>query len=245
MKSRHIRRRSVLVGVAILAGASVSLSEVRAQSRDSLSERTREFVSVDAPIVALTDVIVIDGTGSGPRAGQTVVIRDDRIVAVGPSAPAGGPLPGATPGADVGAAVVVWTAVTLRTVDWSTPRSWRLAVACAAAWASHVLLDWLGTDAMAPIGVMALWPVDSALSVVAALVPADSPGIRGADDLAPRHPRGHAGTAPAGSAGVGRDLSPAARGAGPPPPLTRSARRLPHSRICDSRRFTTLRRSLP
>ena len=44
----------------------------------------------------------------------------------------------------------------------STPRSWRLAVACAAAWASHVLLDWLGTDAMAPIGVMALWPVDSA-----------------------------------------------------------------------------------
>jgi membrane-bound metal-dependent hydrolase YbcI (DUF457 family) len=31
-------------------------------------------------------------------------------------------------------------------------------VACAAAYGSHVLLDWLSTDASPPIGVMALWP---------------------------------------------------------------------------------------
>jgi hypothetical protein len=37
-------------------------------------------------------------------------------------------------------------------------RPGRLALACAAAYASHVLLDWLGTDASPPLGIMALWP---------------------------------------------------------------------------------------
>ena len=34
----------------------------------------------------------------------------------------------------------------------------RLGLACAAAYASHVLLDWLGTDTSPPLGIMALWP---------------------------------------------------------------------------------------
>jgi inner membrane protein len=33
-----------------------------------------------------------------------------------------------------------------------------LAVACMLAYASHILLDWLGSDTSPPIGVMALWP---------------------------------------------------------------------------------------
>jgi membrane-bound metal-dependent hydrolase YbcI (DUF457 family) len=33
-----------------------------------------------------------------------------------------------------------------------------LGAASAAAYASHVLLDWLGTDTSYPIGIMALWP---------------------------------------------------------------------------------------
>jgi len=37
-------------------------------------------------------------------------------------------------------------------------RRGRLAVAMAAAYASHPLLDWLGHDASPPIGLMALWP---------------------------------------------------------------------------------------
>ena len=32
------------------------------------------------------------------------------------------------------------------------------ACAVALAYASHTLLDWLGTDASPPIGIMALWP---------------------------------------------------------------------------------------
>lgn len=34
-------------------------------------------------------------------------------------------------------------------------------LALAAAYGSHVLLDWLGSDSVAPIGVMALWPISS------------------------------------------------------------------------------------
>ena len=34
-----------------------------------------------------------------------------------------------------------------------------LAIACALGYASHTLLDWLGTDSSPPIGIMALWPV--------------------------------------------------------------------------------------
>jgi membrane-bound metal-dependent hydrolase YbcI (DUF457 family) len=33
-----------------------------------------------------------------------------------------------------------------------------LACATAMAYASHTLLDWLGTDSSPPIGIMALWP---------------------------------------------------------------------------------------
>ena len=32
------------------------------------------------------------------------------------------------------------------------------ALALALAWATHLLLDWLGSDTSAPIGIMALWP---------------------------------------------------------------------------------------
>jgi len=45
----------------------------------------RTFVTVDAPIIVLTNVRVIDGTGTPPRAGQTMVIRDGTIEAVGDS----------------------------------------------------------------------------------------------------------------------------------------------------------------
>ncbi len=37
----------------------------------------------------------------------------------------------------------------------------RFAGAVMAAYASHTLLDWLGTDASPPIGIMALWPFSS------------------------------------------------------------------------------------
>ena len=72
-------------GLLVIVGVLIGSSWVNAQTRSDLSDLTREFVSVDAPVIALTNVIVIDGSGGEPRSGQTVVITDDRITAVGPS----------------------------------------------------------------------------------------------------------------------------------------------------------------
>src|SRR6185369_14221868 len=46
---------------------------------------TAEFISVNAPIVALTHVRVIDGTGSPAREDQTIVIESGRITSIGPT----------------------------------------------------------------------------------------------------------------------------------------------------------------
>jgi len=46
----------------------------------------KPFVTVDAPVVALLHVRVIDGTGAAPREDQTIVIDHGRIAAVGPAA---------------------------------------------------------------------------------------------------------------------------------------------------------------
>jgi len=43
------------------------------------------YLSVNAPVVALEHVEVIDGTGAAPRADQTVIIAEGRIAAVGPA----------------------------------------------------------------------------------------------------------------------------------------------------------------
>ncbi len=37
----------------------------------------------------------------------------------------------------------------------------RVALMCAAAYASHLLLDWLGTDYYPPRGIQLLWPINS------------------------------------------------------------------------------------
>jgi imidazolonepropionase-like amidohydrolase len=47
---------------------------------------TRPFVAVDAPVIALQHVRVIDGTGAPPREDQTVIIDHGKIGAVGPAA---------------------------------------------------------------------------------------------------------------------------------------------------------------
>jgi imidazolonepropionase-like amidohydrolase len=57
-----------------------------AQQASSLSPEVRQFVKVDAPVIALTHVKVIDGTGAPARADQTVVIAGDKIQALGSAA---------------------------------------------------------------------------------------------------------------------------------------------------------------
>ena len=57
-----------------------------AQPADTLSDAVRQFVEVAEPTVALTGVQVVDGTGSPAASGQTILIQDGRIAAVGPDA---------------------------------------------------------------------------------------------------------------------------------------------------------------
>jgi len=56
------------------------------QAAPKLAPEVRAFVKEDAPLIALTHVRVIDGTGAAPRADQTLVIRDGKIAALGDAA---------------------------------------------------------------------------------------------------------------------------------------------------------------
>ena len=51
----------------------------------------QQFISAEAPIIALTHVRVIDGTGAAPLEDQTIVIANSKIQTVGPSASASVP----------------------------------------------------------------------------------------------------------------------------------------------------------
>src|ERR1700691_2878987 len=67
------------------------LVAVGAGSAQTLLPQVRGFVKVDAPVVALTHVRVIDGTGAVAREDQTVVISKGKIESVGDAASASVP----------------------------------------------------------------------------------------------------------------------------------------------------------
>src|SRR6266852_1324492 len=71
--------RKVLTATLLLSIRSVVMAQ-------TLSPQVRDFVKVDAPVVALTHVRVIDGTGAGAREDQTVMIFKGKISAVGDAA---------------------------------------------------------------------------------------------------------------------------------------------------------------
>ena len=77
------------VHTSIAAAVTLALpfTAALAQSAASLSQQVRQqYVSVGEPVVALTNVTVIDGTGAAPKPNQTVIIQNGRIAEVGPSA---------------------------------------------------------------------------------------------------------------------------------------------------------------
>lgn len=71
------RRFTVLTGALLLAAAGA------VAQRPTVGNAVRQFVKVDAPVIALTHVRVIDGTGAPARDNQTLLIRDGLIAAVG------------------------------------------------------------------------------------------------------------------------------------------------------------------
>jgi imidazolonepropionase-like amidohydrolase len=74
--------RSLLERALLFTAVCSSLATFA--SGQAASDRS-QFVTVEAPVVALKGVRVIDGTGSAPREGQTIVIAGGKIKAVGTS----------------------------------------------------------------------------------------------------------------------------------------------------------------
>jgi len=86
-------------------------------------------------------------------------LRRAAIFAVAATAPDLDLLVGAHSGPThgLGAAAIVGALVWIWGRGRGGPRTAPAAV--AVAYASHTLLDWLGSDTSAPIGIMALWPI--------------------------------------------------------------------------------------
>ena len=66
--------------------AALGLTAVLQAQERTISDAVRPFVSVDAAVVALTHVQLVDGTGAPAKADQTVILRNGTIDTVGPSA---------------------------------------------------------------------------------------------------------------------------------------------------------------
>src|SRR5262249_52730999 len=73
--------KSLLAAVFFLLASGLA-----AQNRPVFSDVTKQFISVDAPVVALQHVRVIDGTGGPVTENQTMVIENGLIRSVGPDA---------------------------------------------------------------------------------------------------------------------------------------------------------------
>ena len=70
-----------LVPHSVFLGLLLSLISASAQAPDR-----QQFIRVEAPLIALTHVRVIDGTGAAPLEDQTILISAGKIQSIGPTA---------------------------------------------------------------------------------------------------------------------------------------------------------------
>jgi imidazolonepropionase-like amidohydrolase len=78
--------RRLLKWIIALCLIPHALPAQRPAQRPVLSEAVRRYVAVDQPVVALTNVRIIDGTGRPPADNQTIIIAGAMIQNVGPAA---------------------------------------------------------------------------------------------------------------------------------------------------------------
>lgn len=71
----------ITILLMLLSGAVISVAQAP-------TSELKQFIRVDAPVVALTHVRVVDGTGAAPLDDQTVVISGGKIQSVGPASTA-------------------------------------------------------------------------------------------------------------------------------------------------------------
>ncbi len=70
---------------AALAGPWLPAARAQTAHADTVPAALAPYVAIHAPVVALTHVQVIDGTGAEPRQDQTIIIESGRIAAMGPA----------------------------------------------------------------------------------------------------------------------------------------------------------------
>ena len=78
-----MRGRLGFIGTAAVVAAAVAAGTFVSAQRGG---NPRQFIKVEGPLVVLTHVRVIDGTGAPARPDQTLVMRDGAIAALGPAA---------------------------------------------------------------------------------------------------------------------------------------------------------------
>jgi imidazolonepropionase-like amidohydrolase len=80
------RLRPFLLALTIVAlskNASADAATALSKAAAALDPEVRAFVKVAAPVIALTRVRIVDGTGAAARDNQTLIIADGRIAAIG------------------------------------------------------------------------------------------------------------------------------------------------------------------
>ena len=68
---------------SLMATAAIAVTTAQ---QPALTDNVKAFVRVSAPVVALTNVRVIDGTGAPPRDAQTLILRGGLIAEIGEAA---------------------------------------------------------------------------------------------------------------------------------------------------------------
>ena len=82
------KQNSALLCGIILAVIGLALhSAAYAQRAGFLAADLQQFVTVDAQVIAITNVRVVDGTGAPAREGLTILIREGRLAAIGDAVP--------------------------------------------------------------------------------------------------------------------------------------------------------------
>jgi imidazolonepropionase-like amidohydrolase len=84
-------RKACLLAAGVLFAIPSGAQDVRPRVKQTLSPMVQRYVRVNAPVVALTHVRVIDGTGDAPKDDQTLVISIDKIESIGASGSASVP----------------------------------------------------------------------------------------------------------------------------------------------------------
>jgi imidazolonepropionase-like amidohydrolase len=73
---------AALVLVSLFPGTGASA----AQSTRPVSPEVKSYIAIDVPVLALTRLRVIDGTGAPARENQTIIVADGKIAAIGDAA---------------------------------------------------------------------------------------------------------------------------------------------------------------